>query len=532
MRRTIALGAGALVVLLASCQDTSQPLAPSETGETMAAEPAFSLQAPGERVMPGRILARLSEGADPSTVGNTHGVAFQRMAAGGGFAVFKGAVGNERALAARLKGDDRVVWAEPDYLRQPTAIDPKLWAFYNPGGLSISITRGRDKGVVTSYLSLDDADEDNIENYASGGGSVSIASIDTGVEFTHPEFGQATLVPGRDFYDNDADPSDTNDHGTHTTGTMVGDNVGVAGVAGAAGAVTVYVYRVCGPLGCPTSAIVEAITAAAAQNVVAMNLSLGGGSLSDAEADAIAAATAAGSLVIASAGNDGTGTVSCPACDPNAISVAASNWQDELSYYSNWGLGLDITAPGGELYSNTTSEAGIWSSVRGGYAYFQGTSMAAPQVTGAAAVVASITGKVGADLRAALEGSTDDLGTGGYDEEFGHGRLNVYRAVTGTTLEEGTPPPPPPPPADLTAAFKKSCSGLTCAFDGSGSIGEIIAWDWIYGDGEGGSGVTTSHAFPGAGTFTVTLTVSDGANTDSTAQDVVCTLRGKTVRCK
>ena len=56
---------------------------------------------------------------------------------------------------------------------------------------------------------------------------------------------------------------------------------------------------------------------------------------------------------------------------------------DEPAYYTNYGAGLDITAPGGELYSNTSSESGIWSSVRGsGYAYFQGTSMAAPQVTG------------------------------------------------------------------------------------------------------------------------------------------------------
>lgn len=131
-----------------------------------------------------------------------------------------------------------------------------MWAFYNPGGLAMYYTRGRNKNrPVTSLLSVDDADEDNIEGYAAGGVDVSIASIDTGVDFSHPEFGAVTLVPGWDYYDNDPDPSDTNDHGTHTTGTMVGDNVGVAGVSGAAGNVTVYVYRVCGPLGCPTSAI-------------------------------------------------------------------------------------------------------------------------------------------------------------------------------------------------------------------------------------------------------------------------------------
>jgi serine protease len=74
----------------------------------------------------------------------------------------------------------------------------------------------------------------------------------------HPEFGGATFGDGWDYIDDDGDPSDENDHGTHTTGTMVGDAVGVAGVAGAASNVTVYVYRVCGPNGCPTSAIVSA----------------------------------------------------------------------------------------------------------------------------------------------------------------------------------------------------------------------------------------------------------------------------------
>ena len=398
----------------------------------------------------------------------------------------------------------------------------------------MSFTRGR-RRPVTSYLSLADADEDNVEGYAGGGGPVSIASIDTGVQFSHPEFGGATLVPGWDYYSNDADPSDTNDHGTHTTGTMAGDNVGVAGVSGAASNVTVYVFRVCGPLGCSTLDIADAIYAATDAGVVAMNLSLGGTSLSQTEADAIQYATDNNALVIASAGNGGTGTVRCPACDPNAVSVAATNWQDGLSYYSNWGPGLDLVAPGGELYSNTTDEAGIWSSVRGGYAYFQGTSMAAPQVTGTAAIVASVTGLTGGALRSRLEGNTDDLGTGGYDTQFGWGRLNSYRAVTGATLVEGDlpplpPPPPPPPPSDLTASFTYSCGTVTCDFDGSGSTGGVTGYAWDFGDSSGtGSGATTSYTYGGAGNFTVVLTVTNVPDTatDATSQTIQCKSRGK-----
>ncbi len=462
-----------------------------------------------------------------------NGVAFERSGARGAFAVFRGAVGNERALAARMRGDARVVWAEPDYLRQPTGIDSRLWAFYNPGDLSVSFTRGRNKNQpVSSYLSTDDADEDNVEAYATGGGSVSIASIDTGVDFGHTEFdvaaGGADLIAGHDFYSDDDDPTDEDDHGTHTTGTMVGRTVGVAGVAGAASNVTVYVYRVCGPLGCPTSAIVDAIYAATDEGVVAMNLSLGGSSESQAEADAIDYATSLDALVIASAGNGGTGTVSCPACDPNAISVAASNWQDGLAYYSNWGDGLDITAPGGELYSNTTSEAGIYSSVRGGYAYYQGTSMAAPQVTGTAAVVASVDGLKGSALRSQILGTADDLGPAGYDTQFGNGRLNSYRAVTNSTLNEGASSPPPGP---LTAAFTYSCKGLDCNFDGSGSTG-ATSWDWTFGTDGSDSGESVTHTFPDVeADYGVTLMVSDGTGTDQATQTVVCRTRGKAVRC-
>jgi serine protease len=67
----------------------------------------------------------------------------------------------------------------------------------------------------------------------------------------------------------------------------------------------------------------------------------------------------------------------------------------------------------------------------------QGTSMAAPQVTGTAGIVASVTGLRGAALRSRLESTADDKGASGYDTTFGNGRLNSYRAVTGNSLAAG-----------------------------------------------------------------------------------------------
>ena len=301
-------------------------------------------------------------------------------------------------------------------------------------------TRGGSSGqpIGASYASTADADQDNIEGYAAGGTQVVVGSIDTGADMDHPQLAGRTIA-GRDWVDNDNDPNDINGHGTHTSGTMAGTTVGVAGVAGAASNVRVYVQRVCGRRGCPSAAIASAIRAAADYpGLVAMNLSLGGGSLSTGERDAIAYATGKNVLVIASTGNDGVSTVSCPACDPNAISVGASNWKDARASYSNYGSGIDITAPGGECYSNTTAEGCIYSAyLEGGYTFMQGTSMAAPQVTGTAAIVASKTTLRGAALRARLEGTTDDKGSAGYDTTFGNGRLNSYRAVTNSSLGAG-----------------------------------------------------------------------------------------------
>ena len=139
--------------------------------------------------------------------------------------------------------------------------------------------------------------------------------------------------------------------------------------------------------------------------------------------------------MIASAGNSGSGKLACPACDSNAISVAATNWKDEKAAYSQYGNGLDIAAPGGYCYSNTTPEGCIYSSyLGGGYAWLQGTSMAAPQVTGTAGVVASVTGLRGSALRSRIVGTVDKPST---LNKYKVGRLNTYRAVTNTSLGAG-----------------------------------------------------------------------------------------------
>ena len=436
MNRTTQLAAVAALALAAACADAEQgSLAPTLDQPIAAA----ASRAP-EQVMPGELVVKVKAGVDPAAVGRAHGLELASVGYRGAFVVLRGAAGSEHANARALKGDASVEWAEPNYLRQHNAIDPRLWAFFNPGNLNMRFTSGKNAGqpIGASSASIADADMDNIEGFAAGGAPVVVGGIDSGVDLTHPEF-TGRLIVGRDWYNNDADPTDDDGHGSHTAGTMAGLTVGVAGISGAAANVKVHVQKVCGRRGCPISAIASAIRAAAdVPNMVAMNLSIGGTSLTTSERDAIAYATGKNVLVVASAGNAGTGTVECPACDPNAISVAALNWRDELAPYSNYGPGLDIAAPGGYCYSNTTPEGCIYSaSMAGGYEWMNGTSMSSPQVAGVLAIVASKTGLRGAALRARVEGSADDLGTAGYDTRFGAGRLNAYRAVTGTSLGAG-----------------------------------------------------------------------------------------------
>ena len=431
MSRFLSAGIVAIAAIsLAACSET--PVAPTkEMSVPNLALAKMSGTDDVEQMVPGEVLVKFKDGIDATAKAHGKRLGLLKKGYGDAFVILASGKGNENAIVNSLKNDKDVEWVEPNYLRQPDAIKPQLWAFYNKGGLNMMYTSGGTGYIPASYASTLDADEDNTEGYAAGGADVVIGSIDTGVDLTHSEF-TGRLINGTDWI-NGGTPQDEDGHGTHTTGTMAGSTVGIAGVSGAAPHVKVYVQRVCGPSGCPTAAIINAINAAAAyidangHHLVAVNMSLGGSSESKGEKTAIQNATNQGVLVIASAGNSGAGKVACPACDANAISVLATNWKDAKASYSQYGTGLDIGAPGGECYSNTTPEGCIYSSyLGGGYEWLQGTSMAAPQVTGTAGVVASVTGLRGSALRARILATTDK--PSGLTK-YKVGRLNTYRAV-------------------------------------------------------------------------------------------------------
>jgi subtilisin family serine protease len=165
-----------------------------------------------------------------------------------------------------------------------------------------------------------------------------------------------------------------------------------------------------------------------------INLSLAGTSGSSTLHNAVIAATNAGSLVVAAAGNENATAPYYPAAYPEALSVAAVAPSLDRASYSNQGSSVDIAAPGGQL--TLGSDYGVWSlrwNFQLGtpiYDALQGTSMAAPHVSGIAALVlAASPGLTQAQLRARLVDHAMDIGPSGDDDDFGAGLVNAAASV-------------------------------------------------------------------------------------------------------
>jgi serine protease len=252
--------------------------------------------------------------------------------------------------------------------------------------------------------------------------------------------------------EDDSDPTDLHGHGTHVAGIAAAATNNGVGIAGMSWGAMIMPVRVLDKDGWGSyEDISNGITWAATHGADILNLSLGGTSYSQAMQDAVNAAHAAGVLVVAAMGNDrGTNSTNYPAACTNVMAVAAANIDNRYANYSQYGAHCDIAAPGGEM-SYLGDSYGVFSTLptydctfttaygySKNYDYLQGTSQAAPFVSGLAAIFRSIAPSFTPDqVQALIQDTATDLGPAGWDQDYGWGRINAAAALSAYVFADG-----------------------------------------------------------------------------------------------
>ncbi|MEZ4359016.1 MAG: S8 family serine peptidase [Kofleriaceae bacterium] len=303
-----------------------------------------------------------------------------------------------------LRKDPTVKYAEPNYI---------VHAFATPNDARFNELWGMNNTGQTGGTA--DADIDAVEAWDNSVGSseIVVGVVDTGVDYNHEDLAANIWtnpgeIPGNGIDDdgngviddvhgfnaitNGGDPLDDNDHGSHCSGTIGGVGGNGIGVAGVNWEVSIMAIKFLSAGGSGTTAdAIEGIDYAVGRKNAGVNLrvlsnSWGGGGFSQALADSIQAANDADILFVAAAGNAGSNNDATPSYPasydiPNVVAVAATDHNDALASFSNFGATtVDLGAPGVAVLSTTVGNT---------YSVFSGTSMATPHVSGAAALVLS-----------------------------------------------------------------------------------------------------------------------------------------------
>jgi subtilisin family serine protease len=283
-----------------------------------------------------------------------------------------------------LKADPDIEYAEPNYLRYAMATIPddtdftRLWGLNNSGQSVNGIVGTADR----------DIDAPEAWDIATGSSTVVIAVLDSGGAYDHADLsdniwsntdeipdngvdddgnGYVDDLRGWDFVDNDNDPSDSYDHGTHVAGTIAAKGNNGIGVTGVCWTAKIMPLKFLDASGAGTVlGEIAAIDYAIQNGANIINASYGGSGLSQIEYDAIANANAAGIVFVAAAGNAAADIDTTPVYPAghdlaNIVSVASTNQDDALSSFSNYGhASVDVAAPGENIYSTQPTRQTIW----------------------------------------------------------------------------------------------------------------------------------------------------------------------------
>lgn len=303
---------------------------------------------------------------------------------------------------------------------------------------------------------------------------VIIAVVDTGVYSNHIDL-KNKLIDGYDFVSSvansldgdgiDPNPEDPGDspnvnesswHGSHVAGIAAAESDNNEGIAGVSWGAKIMPLRACGAQSiCDTSDIIQAVRYAAGLNNSSgtipdepadiINLSFGGSGFSPVEDALFQQISDLGIIVVASAGNDESTELNYPASYDDVFSIGAIDNSKALTFFSNYGVTLDLVAPGRLVLSTIVNEdenTGVQSS---DYAFYSGTSMSAPHVAGVLALMKAVYPDLTPeDFRALINSGTitEDLGDEGRDDFYGYGLLDADLAVqAAVSLDNGDPLP-------------------------------------------------------------------------------------------
>ncbi len=381
---------------------------------------------------------------------------------------------------------------------------------------------------ITPYnpnLGIDGVDDKRVD--------VDVAVIDTGIDLNNPDLNVVGSISCLNAASGScvAGGDDDHYHGTHVAGTIAAIDNGF-GVVGVAPGARLWAVKVLDSTGNgSTSGVIAGLDWVAARGGIEVaNLSLGD-SKSTALDTAVATAVGAGVSVVVAAGNSSAdaGNYS-PSGEPTAITVSALadfnglpgggafftcafDSDDTFADFSNYGSVVDMIAPGLCIASTNNNSSTLRT--------ISGTSMAAPHVAGAAALLRSM-GKGVAVTESELKTSAN-LGWTGNPDSWQEPLLDVSNPAYFNPVMVATPANSAP-----NARFTSTCTNLACSFNGTGSSdpdGTIASYSWAFGDGSTGSGANPNHTYNSAGTYSVTLTVTDNLGaTGSTAAPVTPTV--------